>query len=134
MWFLNFTLFSHLFNFIFICLSHFRARDQIRAPKIIFWSYSWSYFCSYYFHMFVYPWAGPPVHTAIFETNNNVTLNQKLLTIEFYVPSACALCQILESLSIMDADTKALSSFLYKRSAAKMGSCRASAGNPSDIF
>ena len=47
-----FILFSHFFTLFLYFYDIFGPGTQIRAPKVIFLSYSWSYF-SYYFHIFV---------------------------------------------------------------------------------
>ena len=52
------------FHLIFIFLSHFWARDPDPGSK----SHIFVIFLVIFFHIIVYPWAGPPVHTAIFET------------------------------------------------------------------
>ena len=67
MWFLNFTLFSHFNHIIFIILLHCWAPDPDPGPKSHIFVIFLVIFFSYYFHIIVYPWAGAPVHTAIFE-------------------------------------------------------------------
>ena len=61
------------FHIIFICfivfifVSHFWPRDPHPGPKSHIFVIFLVIFFSYYFHIIVYAWAGPPVHTAIFE-------------------------------------------------------------------
>ena len=71
LWFHNFTWFSHSFYMIFIFLLHFGARDPDPGPKSHIFVIFLVILFSYYFHIFVYPWAGPPVHSAIFENYSN---------------------------------------------------------------
>ena len=67
MWFAKLTLFSHSIHIIFVFLSHFGARDPDPGHKSHILIIFLIIFVSYYFHISVYPWAGAPVHSAIFE-------------------------------------------------------------------
>ena len=58
---------SHYFHICFILFSHFCPRDPDLGPKSHSFVIFLVMFFSYYFHMFGYPWAGAPVHSAIFE-------------------------------------------------------------------
>ena len=70
-----FTLFSHFVHIVVMFLLHLGAWGPVMGPtsQMIF---IFLVICfSYYFNIFVYPWTGGPVQSAIFENNGEVSLS-----------------------------------------------------------
>ena len=63
------------FHIMFMFLSHFWARDPDPGFKNHMFVIFLVILFSYDFHIFVYAWPGPPVHTAIFENGAHATQN-----------------------------------------------------------